>query len=151
MRKLKTSIIVLLLLAVAAFAFSPYKLGALTDYRAMVYLKYWGVIEPTQVNPTTLAGDLLSKDVRVQTEAAQAIGFLEPDRITMAALRQFIDRPDVVPSVKDVAIWSLGELRVKEALPQLNTRIGNAAYDQENLRKAIDKIEGKIEKSLLPE
>jgi len=117
----------------------------------MVYLKYWRVIKPQVKNPSTLSGALASKDTRVQTDAAQSIGLLDPDPVTILALRGFIDRPDVKPSAKDVAIWALGEHRVREALPQLHTRAGNRVYDQENLMRALEKIEGRIGRSIWPE
>jgi hypothetical protein len=142
---------ILVALGVAAFAFSPYRLGTLKDYRFMVYLKYWHIIPPDVVNPELLARNLASDDARVQSDAAQSIGLLPPHAVTRTALRQFIDRPGVEASAKDVAIWSLGELRDADALPQLRTRLGRADVEQENLRRAIDKIEGRRGHTFWPE
>jgi hypothetical protein len=150
-RRVRSLFVVLILLAIVAFGLSPYRLGTVKEYRALVYLKYWGVIQPKTVNPETLAQNLSSSDLRVQTEAAQSIGLLPRDPHTVTALRQFIDRPSVEAAAKDVAIWSLGELHVEDALPQLRTRVGRADCDQGNLERAIAKIEGRVRRSIWPE
>ncbi len=137
--------------ALVAFAFSPYELGTLRDYRIIVYFKYWRWIDPSVVNPEALVSRLRSKDTRLQIDAAQSIGFLEEDPKTVKALMEFLGRPDVEESAKDVAVWSLGELRIENAMRSLLTLRGDERYNQKNLQRAIDKIEGRIEKSIWPE
>ncbi|MDH7514653.1 MAG: HEAT repeat domain-containing protein [Bacteroidota bacterium] len=141
----------LVLLGVAAVAFSPYRIGPFRDFRIIVYLKYWGVMRPSVVSGDVLIDRLASNDPRLQTDAAFSIGVLPKDPRTVRALIGFLDRPDVASDVKDVAVWSLGELRAREALPNLRSRIGNERYDQENLLRAVRKIEGRIPRGVLPE
>lgn len=144
-----------LLLAVfmglGAYLFSPRNLGPVPEYRIVAWLKYWHVLPPRVQIPDVLASDLGSDEERVYSEAAQAVGLLEPHPTTLKALRRFIDRPDVAPAAKDIAIWSLGELRASDALRQLRARIDNDDYDQDNLLRAIEKIETQGERSIFPD
>lgn len=149
--RLRIIIPTLLFLALAAFAFSPYELGTFRDYRIMVYLKYWHVIDPPVVNPLLLEERLSSDEERLQLDAAHSAGFLDADPRIVKALLGFIDRPDVRPAAKDVAIWSLGELRVIEARHSLELRTGDDAYNQENLSRALAKIEGRTIRTFFPE
>ncbi len=149
--RLRTIIPTLALLALAGFALSPYDLGTFRDYRIMVYLKYWRVIEPPVVNPILLVERLESDDTSLQMDAAHSAGFLDADPRVVRGLLGFIDRPDVEPAAKDVAIWSLGELRVVEARRSLELRRGDPAVNQENLERALGKIDGRIVRTILPE
>lgn len=143
-------ILFLILLGLAAFAISPFEVGSLRTWRGEVYLKYWRIIAPEESNPQILVVMLRSRDEDDQKEAAFSIGVLDPDPFTSDELRRYLLRPDVLPGTKDVAIWSLGELRSTPALPALRSLLDNDEYDQENLQKAIDKIEGRIERGILP-
>jgi HEAT repeat protein len=140
-----------LVMGLGAYLFSPRNLGPVPEYRIVAWLKYWQVLPPRVQLPDVLASDLGSDEERVHTEAAQAVGLLEPHPTTLKALLRFIDRPEVSPAAKDIAIWSLGELRATEALRQLRSRIDNEDYDQENLLRAIEKIETQEERSFFPD
>jgi len=143
--------VLVFVLGLASFSFTPTKLGTVQDYRIMAYLKYWGVIKPPIQNPVLLKSNLASRDPRVQADAAQTIGLLKPNPISIEGLRQFIDRRDVPIENKDLAIWALGELRAQNALKQLKGRLNDARYDQENLERAIEKIERNEPKPFMPE
>lgn len=149
----KSVLIVFLVLffVLAALAFSPVRVGTIRDFRIFVTLKYWKILPVELKSAPAIIAALESTDPRVQVDAAQSVGFLTPDPETALALRRFLDRHDVEVSVKDVAIWSLGEIRNREALFQLRDRQSRPEYDQENLRLAIDKIEGRVERGWLPE
>ncbi len=149
--RLRLWLLIALVMGVGAFLFSPLNLGPIPEYRIIAYLKYWRVLPPRVSLPNEIASDLGAKEERVYVEAAQAAGLLEPDPVILQALRRFIDRPDVDPSAKDIAIWSLGELRATDALQQLRTRLDDEGYDQDNLQRAIERIELQEERSFLPE
>jgi hypothetical protein len=143
-------ILFLLVVGVVAFYFSPYSLGSLHDFRGTVLLRYWKMIDPEVTNEDLIIDLLESKDSVDQARAAFSAGLLPPVAATSNQLRSLLERPGVRPGVKDVAIWSLGELRVPQALPQLKLRVGDESYDQENLRNAIGKIEGTVQSGVFP-
>lgn len=150
-RSLRRWLMILAALGLTAFLFSPRNLGPLPEYRIVAWLKYWGVMPPRVRLADVLADDLHAKQERVYLEAAQSVGLLPADPRSTTALLQFIDRPDVSAGAKDVAIWSLGELRVEDALPRLRSRLDNPELDQENLQRAITKIEQQTPKGWFPD
>ena len=143
-------ILLLLLLGALAFFFSPYRLGSFRDFRGVVLLRYWRVIEPEIRNPQILSSMLRSTFADDQTKAAFCIGLLPPHPLTSDVLHRFLDRRDVDPKTKDLAIWSIGVLQYKPALQNLRLRIDDPLYDQEILLTAIDRVEGRTEPGLFP-
>jgi hypothetical protein len=144
------TILLLLILAALAFAFSPYQLGTLRDFRGTVVLRYWHVIDPDIKSPSMINVLLKSRDTDDQTRAAFSAGLIPPNPSTLSLLQGMLDRSDVAHGTRDVVIWSLGELRHQPALGQLVFRVGDTLYNQENLQKAIEKIKGERDHDLLP-
>lgn len=131
-------IFVLLLLA-------PVRLGPVMDFRIMHILRETGVLKDNRT-PEQLISALESPDIRVEVDAIMVMSRQQnPDPRIVKILRQFIDT-QAPYSLKNLAIYALGELRVKEAMPQLQSRLKDDRYNQEDLRDAIDKIAGLKEK-----
>ena len=139
------------LLGLAALCFSPSELGTVREYRVIAWLKYWKVISPQMKNPELLIERLHSPVPSLQEDAAQSIGLLDADPRTTEALRGFLDWKDGSQVAKNAAIWSLGELHDTQSLRALRARVGDERYDQENLRIALFKIEGRGGRTLFPE
>jgi hypothetical protein len=127
-------IFVLLLLA-------PVRLGPVMDFRIMHILRETGALKDNRT-PEQLISALESSDIRVAVDAIMVMSRQQnPDPRIVKVLRQFIDTKAPY-SLQNLAIYALGELRVREALPQLESRLRDFRYDQQELRDAIDKISG---------
>ena len=139
-------IIILIAVAVCTFLLSPIPLGPVRELRILHYLKEVGIL--TDHRSDELLVELLqSPDLRVQVDAILAMSRKEtPDPLLVKTLRRYIDGTNAY-SLKNLAIYALGELRIREALPQLESRLGDLRYDQEELQAAIGKINGTVPKS----
>ncbi len=123
------------------FLVSPYDIGPVKEFRFLYYMKELGILKDHRP-PEVLINLLQSEDIRVQVDAMMTMARKEkPDKKIIEMLRQYIDGKAPY-SLKNIAIYALGELRVKETLPQLQTRIGDMRYDQQEIKDAIDKING---------
>lgn len=139
-RGLQLLLISLFIIAVL-FLLSPVQLGPVKDFRIMHILKEVGILQEHRTTDQLLTS-LKSEDIRVQVDAIMSMSRrIPPDPKLVKVLREFIDSKAPF-SLKNLAIYSLGELRVVEALPQLQTRIGDPNYDQTEIKDAIDKITG---------
>lgn len=131
-------IFVLLLLA-------PVRLGPVMDFRIMHLLRETGLLKDNRT-PEQLISALESPDIRVEVDAIMVMSRQQnPDPRIVKTLRQFIDTRAPY-SLKNLAIYALGELRIKDALPQLQSRLKDERYSQDDLLEAIDKITGVKEK-----
>jgi len=127
-------IFILLLLA-------PVRIGPIMDFRIMHILRETGALKDNRT-PEQLISALESPDIRVEVDAIMVMSRqANPDPRIIKVLRQFIDTKSPY-SLQNLAIYALGELHVKEALPQLKSRLRDNRYDQEGLKEAIDKING---------
>lgn len=138
-------LIVVSVLVFTTFLLSPVQLGPTKEFRILYILKEVHILND-ELPAERLLDHLKSEDPLVQVDAIMGMARRDPpDPRFIKALRQFIDAPRLF-TVKDIAIYALGELRAIEALPQLHTRLGDLRYEQDEVKTAIDKINGVIQK-----
>ena len=138
-------IAILMLVAFFTYLLSPMRIGPAREFRFMHYLKETRILQDHR-STEELLENLQSPDINVQADALMTMSRQEsPDPALVKVLRQYIDGKNAF-SLKNLAIYALGELRVKESLQQLESRLGDTRYDQEGLNDAIGKIKGLITK-----
>lgn len=134
-------------LILVLFLLSPVQLGPVRDFRFMYYMWETGLLEDHRT-PEQLIASLQSEDIRVQVDALMTMSRMtRQDRKIVRVLQEFIDTKAPY-SLQNLAVYALGELRVRECVPQLESRLGDDRYDQEVLKRALERIAGTREKPI---
>ena len=127
------------------FLFTSFQVGPVKKMRAVVLLEYTGVIKDKR-NDAELIQSLKSDDEVEQFTAITAMAYRRYSPVNVEALLVYLKTNAGTKRVRDIAVWTLGELRVPEAEAFLDSLLGSEDFDQYEVRKALKKIGGEIPK-----
>jgi len=127
------------------FLLSSYQVGPVKKMRGIALLEYVGVIKDKRSNEE-LIKSLSSGNEIEQFNAITAMAHRRYHSDNAEALVSYLESDAGTRRVKNIAVWAVGELHALEAKELLYALRGNTNFDQYEVNKAINKIEGKIPK-----
>lgn len=138
-KKAVSVIIGVLAILFIIFLFMPVRVGLVNISYGEMLFRLAGLKKETR-NIRELIEAMKHPDPKEQVLAISYLGLRDKDRVSVPALVAYIKNPDTHPAMKDIAVWSLGEMEATEAEAFLKTLIDNPGIDQYELNKAIQKI-----------